>query len=113
DSYVADTANARVQELSPDGKFIAMFGKEVNATNKGDICTAVEAAVKCKAGVAGEEAGAFARPQSVVVEPAGTEENLYVENTGDWSIDKYSSNGAFLLRIGKEVNETKDHTSGA
>ena len=32
DIYVTDTANHRVEKFSPSGKFILMFGKEVNET---------------------------------------------------------------------------------
>src|SRR5215831_326760 len=34
--YVADDLNARVQELSPGGDFVAMFGWDVNATKRSE-----------------------------------------------------------------------------
>jgi NHL repeat len=114
--YVVDQSNYRVQEFNSNGEFVVMFGKEVNAATKGDVCTASEVnslTVKCEKGAQGEVAGAFALPHSIVVEPAGTEEDIYVEDVGDWSIDKYKPDGTFVMRIGKEVNETKDNTLGA
>jgi hypothetical protein len=114
--YIAESGNDRVQELAAGGEFISMFGKEVNESTKGDVCTAEEiakAAVKCGKGVPGAEAGAFVQPQGVAVEPAGSEEDVYVEDPGSWSIDKYAPDGTFLLRIGKRVNETKDGTPGS
>jgi NHL repeat len=107
--YVVDKANFRVQEFSTDGEFVTMFGDEVNKTTKGDICTAAEiksAAVKCGQGVEGVDSGAFASPQGIAVEPAGTTEDVYVEDAGNLDIDKYTPEGVFVLRIGKEVNET-------
>jgi hypothetical protein len=103
--YVADQGNYRVQELTASGQFVAMFGKEVNKNGK-NVCTASEAA-NCKAGVENAEAGGFLVPHGVAVEPAGTEENVYVQDLGAAAIDKYTPDGTFIYRIGKEVNETK------
>jgi hypothetical protein len=47
--YVEDFFNWRVQEFTATGEFILMFGKEVNETTKGNICTAISKD-KCKAG---------------------------------------------------------------
>jgi hypothetical protein len=58
DVYVADPANNRVQKFSPQGQFLTMFGGEVNASTKGDICPASEAA-SCQAGVEGSGPGQF------------------------------------------------------
>jgi hypothetical protein len=115
DVYVTEIGGARLQKLTATGKFIAMFGKEVNETTKSSVCTAEEIAkanVKCQRGTPAAEAIAFAQPQGVAVEP-GNEEDIYVEDSGIWAIDKYTPSGAFVWRIGKRVNETKDATSGA
>ena len=40
DVYVSDTYRNRVLKFGPDGKFILMFGGEVDATTGGDVCTA-------------------------------------------------------------------------
>lgn len=107
--YVAELASHRVQELSGAGEFIATFGKEVNEDGK-DVCTAGEAksaGTKCRTGAESGEAGGFITPHAVTVEPAGTEEDVYVQDLIGWAIDKYTPSGTFLYRIGKEVNETK------
>lgn len=107
--YVADQGNHRVQELSGTGQFIAMFGKEVNEDGK-DVCTAGEAdnpGTKCRSGVESGETGGFITPHGVAIEPAGTEEDVYVQDFTGWAIDKYTQAGTFIYRIGKEVNETK------
>ncbi len=70
DVYVWDRSNLRVQKFSPSGEFILMFGGEVNATTKGDVCLAEEA---CKAGVEGATPGRFQQTagNSVTVDEAG------------------------------------------
>jgi hypothetical protein len=123
--YVADQANNRVQELTPSGQFVRMFGREVNETKvnmvnaKGgtptqteveeeNVCTQVEveAGAKCKAGAFGSEAGALEDPQAVAVDP--TTGNVYVTESGSGNdrVDGFTANGRFILMIGKHVNET-------
>jgi DNA-binding beta-propeller fold protein YncE len=58
DIYVLDSANLRVQKFTPAGAFLTMFGGEVNATTKLNICRASEAA-SCQAGVEGSGPGQF------------------------------------------------------
>jgi DNA-binding beta-propeller fold protein YncE len=105
--YVIDQGNARVQELTSTGEFVLMFGREVNATTKGDVCLA---GGKCKAGVRGTAAGQFSTPDSVTVDPVGG--NVYVSedveeksNTGGKRVQEFTAGGQFVLEIGKEVNE--------
>jgi hypothetical protein len=110
--YVADPGNHRVQELTSGGEFVLMFGREVNETTKGDVCTAeeiVKAAVKCKAGVAGSAAGQFSSPQSVAVDPASgavyVAEIVFGKGTFGERVQKLTAAGQFVLEIGGEVNE--------
>jgi hypothetical protein len=105
DLYVGDGLNYRVQKLSPTGSFLLMFGKEVNSD--GDSICSVSEASHCKAGVRGAEAGGFLLPGSVAVEPAGSEEDVYVQDYAGAAVDRYTAEGVFVDRIGKEVNETK------
>ncbi|HEY3828774.1 MAG TPA: hypothetical protein VGL57_06210 [Solirubrobacteraceae bacterium] len=105
DLYVADQSNFRIQKLSPAGSFLLMFGKEVNDDGK-STCSAGELA-HCKAGVQGAEAGGFLLPGSVAVEPAGSEEDVYVQDYAGSAVDRYTAEGVFVDRIGKEVDETK------
>lgn len=110
--YVADQGNHRVQELAPNGEFILMFGREVNETTKGDVCTAEEiakAAVKCKAGVPGGAAGQLYAPMSVTVDSASgavyVGEIVYGKGTFGERVQKFTASGQFVLEIGSEVNE--------
>jgi hypothetical protein len=123
--YAVDLLNNRVQELTPSGEFVLMFGKEVNETkvntvNAGggtptqtqleeeNVCTKVEveAGVECKRGERGSEAGAFIGVRGVTVDPSSG--NVYVseEVFGNDRVDEFSGSGHFILMLGKKVNET-------
>jgi hypothetical protein len=112
DLYVADLGNYRIQKLTATGEFIAMFGWDVNETKgeragatqaEKDVCTAVSGD-RCKAGTAGTGAGQFFYPTSVTVDRRTGD--VYVLDDGmGVRVDKYTSGGRFLWRIGKDVNE--------
>lgn len=112
--YAVAQADARVQEVTPSGEFVLMFGKDVNETTGADICTEEEVKatdVKCKAGVTGAEAGAFGEAEGVTVDPVSG--NVFVSDSENNRVDEYTENGQFVLMIGKEVNEAEDATPGA
>jgi hypothetical protein len=118
--YVADLFNQRMDELTPSGGFVLMFGKEVNETkdntagateSEKNVCTAASGDV-CKAGVEGSGAGAFFfGPQAVAVDPSTG--NVYAADPLNSRVAEYTESGQFVLMIGKEVNETKDNTLGS
>ncbi len=121
--YVLDDNNHRVQELSAEGKFIAMFGWDVNKTKENEsapqsernICTQ-ESGDTCQAGVEGTAPGQFTtEPESIAVDPTNNDfyvaerSIIYDENgepTGGHRVQKFSAEGQFVLEIGKDVNET-------
>jgi hypothetical protein len=109
DVYVADRGNHRIQELEADGKFVLMFGAEVDATSKGDICTAASKDT-CKAGVQGSDPGNIDEAQSVTVAPESLGGDIYVAelvpgaNGLGMRVQKFTPTGEFLLEIGKDVN---------
>ncbi len=93
--YVADGANSRVQEFSPEGVFVLLFGKNVNSATNGDVCVAAEAAA-CKVGEGGGGPGAFGSlaRDSIAVDSAGV---VYV---GDENrVQKFSSGGVLLGEV--------------
>ncbi|MGC2374838.1 MAG: hypothetical protein WA484_13275 [Solirubrobacteraceae bacterium] len=105
--YVVDQGNRRIQELTPSGEFMLMFGREVNATTNGDVCTAheiEESGVKCRAGAPGATEGALAEPQDIAVDPSTG--NVYVAEYINSRIDEYTAGGQFVLMFGKEVDAT-------
>ncbi len=97
DVYVADTGNHRIDEFNEKGEFVLAFGKEVDATTKGDICTAASKDV-CKAGVSGSEPGELESPVYIAVDNSpGGEGDVYVGDTGDDRVTKFGGDGGSLL----------------
>jgi hypothetical protein len=108
DLYAADIINNRVQVLKPEGEFVLMFGKKVNETTGGNVCTEVEIEsvtikAKCKAGEGSVSTEGFKNPAAVAVDPASG--NVYVSELGDQRVDEYTAGGQFVLTIGKKVNK--------
>ncbi len=119
DVYVADRGNHRVQVLKPNGQFVLMFGWEVNKTKdevtasqaERNVCTA-ESKNVCQAGVRGAAAGQFgdAGPASVVVSSVNGDvyvaDEVLSQNGFGERVQEFTAEGAWVLEIGKEVNET-------
>jgi hypothetical protein len=97
DVYVVDSGNDRIQKFGPEGEFILMFGGEVNATTKGDICLAGE---ECQAGTPGTGPGEFESlvGRSIAIDSAGT---VYVgDDVGSEDrVQLFSETGAFQSEI--------------
>jgi hypothetical protein len=118
--YVADRAHNRVQELKAGGEFVLMFGWNVDKTkvdggapqSERNVCTAASGDV-CQAGVEGTAAGQFDKVYSLAVDPSSGDVYVQEVTGGNFRVDKYTSEGQFVWMAGKEVNETKDKTTGA
>jgi DNA-binding beta-propeller fold protein YncE len=122
DVYVDDTFNQRIEKFDAVGRFVLMFGREVNETEherplasgetaqekeaKEDVCTAASGDV-CKAGLEGSGGGQFFYPLGVAVDPSSGD--VYVSDFINSRIEKFGPAGEFLLTFGKEVDAT---TSG-
>jgi hypothetical protein len=97
--YVVDSGNYRVQKFDAAGNFVLMFGKGVNETISGDICTAASGNT-CKAGTQGsggsgfDTNNGFSNPSFVAVDPSNGD--VYVADSGTKVIDKFSSAGVFI-----------------
>ncbi len=114
DVYIADENNHRVQVLSATGKFVSMFGREVNKTTGGDICTA-ESHNECQAGVEGAAPGQMYEGFSIAIDNATGDVFLAERVLGkaggevvafDYRVQEFTDAGAWLAEIGKEVNQT-------
>ncbi len=124
DVYVVDPDENDVQELTPSGRFVLMFGAGVNETKveavktrggnptlkeyeEENLCTEaeVEGGARCGAGTSSEQSGGFNGPKAVAVDPVTG--NVYVSDVFDHRIDEYSEAGRFVLTIGKQVNLSK------
>ncbi len=78
--YVSDTGNKRIQEFTPDGKFVAMWGGF------------------------GSDKGKFDEPVGLAIDAKG---NIYVADTWNQRIQKFSPNHEFLLSWDVPVWESK------
>lgn len=104
--YIADTGNNRIDVLdSATGDFQFAFGWGV-ATGAAEfqICT-----VTCLAGITGSGAGQFDEPGSIAVDNDASSpsyHDVYVSDTANHRVQKFTTNGEFLLMFGGGVNKT-------
>ncbi len=96
--YVADKGNHRIQKFdvsSSPVRFVTKWGSECNLTVTPPTgrCLDPDGAGPLQVGD-----GQFFEPQAVVVDGAG---NVYVSDTGNHRIQKFDSNGKFLLKWGR------------
>ena len=99
DVYVIDAGNHRIEKFGPAGELLLIFGKEVNATNHGNVCTAAES---CQPGVADTTPGAFQSPAFIAVDNSTgpSAGDVYVVDNGDLSISKFKPSGEILSSWG-------------
>lgn len=131
DIYVSDALgiypnlsnNNRVDEFTPAGQFVLMFGWEVNKTkakagapqSERDVCTAAEVSGGAECGAASERGtglpAQFDLPQAVTVDPVTG--NVFVSELESFRIEEFTETGQFVLMVGREVNETLSKQAGA
>jgi len=106
--YVRDSANLRIQKLSPTGEFLLMFGGEVNKTTGANVCTKadLEGGDECGAGIVGSDPGEFSDWVSFVFSKRGAGfNNLAVDATGavlvgdDVEIQRFNPDGTYNSQI--------------
>lgn len=78
--FVADTWNHRIQAFSPTGQFLRAFGTFANVQHDAQA-----------------EPGAFWGPRGIAIDAEG---NLYVTDTGNKRVEKFTPNGEFLQTWG-------------
>lgn len=103
DVYVADEVHNRIQEFDSSGNFVKAWGKDVDSSQPGtgfEICTV---AANCQAGDpnGGGLGGEFAGPQGVATDSS---DNVYVADTVNNRIQKFSSSVVWQRAWGKGVN---------
>ena len=107
--YVADTANNRVDVFDSAGNFLFAFGWKVNATTpeeKLQTCgpAASPPGTACQKGTPGAGAGQLSSPGSIAVDSSPSSHAVYVAEEENHRVQKFDSEGHFLLMFGKEVN---------
>lgn len=106
DLYVADRGSFRVEKFDASGKFVLMFGKEVNKTKveakageaEQNVCTAASGD-ECQAGTQGSEGGGeFSDPRFVAVDSSesASSGDVYVGDAGTETVYKFAPNGSFI-----------------
>jgi hypothetical protein len=98
--YVADTFNHRIQKFDSFGTFDRTWGKGVNMTTGGNLCTAASLNT-CKAGSTGPLGGELNTPDGVATDAAG---NVYVADTFNHRIQKFDSVGTWDRAWGRNVD---------
>ena len=101
DIYVTDPADHRVEKFDSSGNFILMFGKDVDQTTGGNVCTAASGDT-CQDGAAGSSAGEFTTPTFLAVDGSSgpSSGDVYVGDTGDNFVSKFESSGNLITSWG-------------
>jgi hypothetical protein len=101
DIYMADVQYQRIEEFSPWGDFIKAFGWGVadGTSEQLQVCTTT-----CFAGHQGAGAGEFDSPGGIAVDSSGA---VYVRDSSENRVQKFTSSGQFLLMFGGEVDKTQ------
>jgi hypothetical protein len=103
--YVFDRDNLRIQKFDVNGNFVAAFGKAVNETTGGDVCTQASGNA-CKAGAAGNAAGQFAAGASniskLAVNPVSGD--VFAADPGNRRVNQFDAAGNFLRAWGYGVD---------
>jgi DNA-binding beta-propeller fold protein YncE len=109
--FVADTENARVSEFTAWGVFVKTWGWGVlDGSSELQVCANPNSPDgppppgTCQAGIEGSEPGQLAELRGgIAIDPAG---DLYVGDMKNNRVEKYDTEGHFLLMFGGEVNKT-------
>ena len=101
DIYVADPENHRIEKFDSSGHFILMFGKEVDQTTGGNVCTAASGDT-CQAGTEGTTPAAFTRPTYLAVDNSAgpSAGDVYVGDPGDGLVQKFDATGHLVTSWG-------------
>jgi DNA-binding beta-propeller fold protein YncE len=104
DIYVTDTGNHRIEKFDSSGNLVLMFGKDVNHTTGGNVCT-IASGNTCQAGSSGFEPGELSAPTFTAVDNSATSPSkgdVYVGDTGDSIVSKFTENGSLIESWGTE-----------
>jgi hypothetical protein len=105
DVYLGDLSNSRVDSFGPEGAFRFAVGWGVaDGENKLEVCTS-----ECRAGISGSGAGQFqfGSPDRIAVDNdprSASYGDFYVVDARNHRVEKFDSEGHFLLTFGKGVN---------
>jgi hypothetical protein len=117
DVYVAEVGNSRISEFTAGGAFIRTWGFDVVAPGKPndkgeafEVCdtTAGNVPSDCQAGKPSFVPGAFDQPVGIAVDNSGGPDDgtVYVQDKFNLRVQRFTSEGQFVLMWGKHVNST-------
>ena len=109
DIYVADSANARVDEFDSNGNFIRAWGWGVaDGSSQSETCTA-----SCQPGLGGSGQGQFTSPSSIAVDNSSgpSEGDVYVADPATNVVQKFTATGSYLATI-NGANATQGQFQG-
>jgi DNA-binding beta-propeller fold protein YncE len=101
--YLSDAGNNRIDEFTAWGVFVKAIGWNVDASAPAEEFQVCSEETGCKAGTSGSGAGQFNEPEGLAVDSRG---NLYVVDRNNHRVQKFDSDGNFLLMFGGEVDKT-------
>jgi hypothetical protein len=104
DVYVADTGNNRVEQFTATRAFVRAWGWGVT-DGKAEF---EQCAVSCQEGIAGSGEGQLDTPEAIAVDNAAlspSKGDVYVGNSIEGVIEKYSAAGVFLGEITEAAGE--------
>jgi DNA-binding beta-propeller fold protein YncE len=102
--YVGDQLNRRIDEFTAWGEFIRSWGWGVDdGSSELQTCTGASG---CQAGILGSGVGQFSQATGLAVDSAG---DVYVVDFGNVRIEKFDSEGDFLLMFGGGVDQGPNH----
>ena len=110
DVYVMDRGNNRVEKFSAGGEFLLAWGWGVaDGKSEFETCGPTTATPACTPGIAGSGAGQFKNADGIAVDSSlgMSAGDVYIEDSGNHRIDKFSEEGVFLLAWGWGVADGK------
>jgi DNA-binding beta-propeller fold protein YncE len=108
DLYIADRNNARIEKFGPEGEFLLAFGWGVaDGSAAAQTCGpgASPPSAGCRPGLEGGGAGQFESPEGLAVDndpSSPSAGDLYVLDSRNSRIEKFTSHGEFVLAFGSE-----------
>jgi len=105
--YVIDPGRYRIDRYDSSGNLISYFGKGVDQSTGGDICTAASHDT-CQPGTAGSQAGEFSKPTFVAVDNSTNPSDpsagdVYVADTANNKIQKFAPDGSLITSWGNST----------
>lgn len=108
DAYVVEVNNRRVSQFDSTGRFVRMWGHDVDADDPGTGFEICESDGNCKTGAVGAAAGQFNQANGIAVNQASG--HVYVADLGNRRVQEFDAAGNFVRAWGWNVDATNPET---